>query len=235
MSTLPRTRKPPTGKASLWPTPSRPKSPPGRPVPCPRSGSGGTSSWQRRMPWAKRARSWRRLLGPETRKRSWLGSGKSVRPVAVVTTFSASRMSDLRLRRVNFLRGALVASLLALPVSSLAQQESIGGSSQPSAIERGEYIFRATGGCGWHTDYANGGALLAGGRAIETPFGTIYGTNITPDPETGIGNWSDEDFLRAMTEGLGPAGTIFYPAFPYTAFPKMTRQDVFDLTATLSS
>src|SRR3972149_5024669 len=162
------------------------------------------------MPWAKRARSWRRLLGPETRKRSWPGSGKSARRAAVVTTFSASRMSDLRLRRVNFLRGGLVASPPPpLPVSSLAQQESIGESSQPSAIERGEYIFRATGGCGCHTDYANGGALLAGGRAIETPFGTIYGTNITPDPETGIGKWSDEDFLRAMTEGLGPAGTTF--------------------------
>ena len=145
-------------------------------------------------------------------------------------------MSDLRLRRANFLRGALVASLLTLSLrSSPAQEGGIGGSSQPSAIERGEHIFRATGGCGCHTDYANGGALLAGGRAIETPFGTIYGTNITPDPETGIGNWSDEDFLRAMTEGIGPDGTIFYPVFPYTAFTKMTRQDVLDLNAYLFS
>jgi mono/diheme cytochrome c family protein len=117
---------------------------------------------------------------------------------------------------------------LSGPPASFAQEEA-------SAVERGQYIFRATGGCGCHTDYANNGAFLAGGRAIETPFGTIYGTNITPDPETGIGSWSDEDFLRAMSEGIGPDGTMYYPVFPYTAFTRMTREDVLDLKAYLFS
>jgi mono/diheme cytochrome c family protein len=125
--------------------------------------------------------------------------------------------------------GSLVLCLAALgPATSVAQEVS-------SAVERGQYIFRLAGGCGCHTDYANDGAFLAGGRAIKTPFGTIYGTNITPDPETGIGNWSDEDFLRAMTEGIGPDGTLFYPVFPYTAFTKMKREDILNLRAYLSS
>ncbi|HEX9725748.1 MAG TPA: cytochrome C, partial [Vicinamibacteria bacterium] len=104
-------------------------------------------------------------------------------------------------RSVPWLGGVVLSLAVSGPIPSVAQEES-------AAVERGKYIFQATGGCGCHTDYANGGAFLAGGRAIETPFGTIYGTNITPDPETGIGGWSDEDFLRAMTEGIGPDGTM---------------------------
>jgi mono/diheme cytochrome c family protein len=131
-------------------------------------------------------------------------------------------------RSAPWLGGVVLSLAVSGPTPSVAQDES-------SAVERGEYIFQATGGCGCHTDYANNGALLAGGRAIETPFGTIYGTNITPDPETGIGGWSDEDFLRAMTEGIGPDGTMFYPVFPFTAFTRMTREDVLDLKAYLFS
>ena len=131
-------------------------------------------------------------------------------------------------RSALWLGGAVLSLALSGPTPSVAQEES-------SAVERGKYIFQATGGCGCHTDYANDGAFLAGGRAIETPFGTIYGTNITPDPETGIGSWSDEDFLRAMTEGIGPDGTMYYPVFPYTSFTRMTRDDVLALKAYLLS
>ncbi len=131
--------------------------------------------------------------------------------------------------RSGILIGTVFVLLAVLQFTPSFAQEEL------SAIERGEYIFQATGGCGCHTDYANDGTFLAGGRAIETPFGTIYGTNITPDPETGIGDWSDEEFLRAMTEGIGPDGTIFYPVFPYTAFTKMTREDLLDLKAYLFS
>ncbi len=106
---------------------------------------------------------------------------------------------------------------------------------EQTAIQRGEYIFRATGGCGCHTDYENQGPFLAGGRAIQTPFGIIYGTNITPDPQTGIGNWSDDDFIKAMTEGIGPDGKHYYPVFPYTSFSRITRQDLLDLKAYLFS
>ena len=90
----------------------------------------------------------------------------------------------------------------------------------------GEQVFHAAGGCGCHTDTDQDGALLAGGRPIPTPFGLFYSTNITPDPQTGIGGWSDEDFLRAMTEGVGPDGTHYFPVFPYTSFSQMTREDL---------
>ena len=104
--------------------------------------------------------------------------------------------------------------------------------AEPSA-ERGEYVFRATGGCSCHTNAAAGGALMAGGRPIATPFGAVYSTNITPDVETGIGAWSDRDFTVAMTEGVGPDGTHFFPAFPYTSFTRMTEEDLLDLKAYL--
>ncbi len=104
-----------------------------------------------------------------------------------------------------------------------------------SPVERGEYLFRASGGCSCHTDLANGGAFMAGGRAIETPFGSIYATNITPDVETGIGRWSDADFVRAMREGIAPDGSHYYPVFPYTSFARMRERDILDLKAYLFS
>lgn len=107
--------------------------------------------------------------------------------------------------------------------------------SEEEKILQGEDIFRATGGCGCHTDYENDGAFLAGGRAIQTPFGTFFGTNITPHQETGIGGWSDDDFIRAMTRGIGPDGTHYAPVFPYTSFTQMTKDDLIALKAYLST
>jgi mono/diheme cytochrome c family protein len=109
------------------------------------------------------------------------------------------------------------------------------GQQAPAAVQRGEYIFRATGGCSCHTDVKHNGAFMAGGRPMTTPFGRLYSTNITPDPTTGIGTWSDADFIKAMTEGVGPQGTHYFPAFPYTSFTRMTRQDLLDLKAYLFS
>ncbi len=105
-------------------------------------------------------------------------------------------------------------------------------SAETDAVKRGEYIFRAAGGCTCHTE-AEDGTFLAGGRAIETPFGTFYGTNITPDEETGIGAWGEPDFMRAMREGLSPRGAHYFPVFPYTSFTRMRRQDLVDLKAYL--
>jgi mono/diheme cytochrome c family protein len=91
-------------------------------------------------------------------------------------------------------------------------------------IETGRYLVRA-GDCeACHT--ADNGKPFAGGRPIPTPFGTIYSTNITPDPDTGIGKWSDEDFYKAMHSGVGPDGEHFYPAFPYPWFTKASRADI---------
>ena len=70
------------------------------------------------------------------------------------------------------------------------------------------------------------GRPVAGGRALRTPFETIYSTNITPDPETGIGQWSNKEFYTAMHEGIGRGGKHLYPAFPYLWYTKVNANDV---------
>jgi mono/diheme cytochrome c family protein len=78
-----------------------------------------------------------------------------------------------------------------------------------------------------------GGQLFAGGYGVNTPFGVIYGTNITPDPKTGIGAWSLEAFVRAMREGVTREGSHLFPAFPYNAYTKLTDDDLKALYAYL--
>ncbi|MDX1604651.1 MAG: cytochrome c [Candidatus Competibacterales bacterium] len=103
-------------------------------------------------------------------------------------------------------------------------------------VEHGRYLLHAGGCVTCHTrEDAPEGAFLAGGRALETPFGTFYTPNITPDPETGIGTWSDADFIRAFREGLSPEGDHYYPAFPYPSYTGITDSDLLDLKAYLFS
>ena len=111
--------------------------------------------------------------------------------------------------------------------------QAAGPGAAASPVERGDYVLRAAGGCGCHTDYERRGPLLAGGKPVKTPFGIFYGTNITPDSETGIGEWSEAEFVRAMREGLGPEGGHYFPVFPYTSFTRMSRQDLRHLWAYL--
>ncbi|MBS7778774.1 cytochrome c [Acidovorax sp. CCYZU-2555] len=92
------------------------------------------------------------------------------------------------------------------------------------ALERGRLIAAAGDCVVCHT--APGGAANAGGFGLETPFGTIYSTNITPDNETGIGRWSFAAFERAMRQGIHQDGRQLYPAFPYTAFAKLSDGDM---------
>ncbi len=100
-------------------------------------------------------------------------------------------------------------------------------------IERGR-LLAAVGDCAvCHT--APGGARNAGGRALETPFGRVYSTNLTPDPETGIGRWSYTAFERAMREGVSRDGNHLYPAFPYTAYARTADADLQALYAYLMS
>lgn len=82
---------------------------------------------------------------------------------------------------------------------------------------------------------ASGGQPFAGGKALHTAFGTIYATNITPDPETGIGRWSATAFVRAMREGVSRDGSFLYPAFPYDHFTRMSDSDLDALYAYLMS
>ena len=102
-------------------------------------------------------------------------------------------------------------------------------------VSQGAYLANSAGCEGCHTDSEHGGQPYAGGRAIATPFGTFYSPNITPDPETGIGRWSDEQFLRALRDGVRPDGANYFPVFPYPSFTKITDADARAIKAYLFS
>ena len=99
--------------------------------------------------------------------------------------------------------------------------------------KRGEYLAKAGGCLGCHTEEKEGAAPYAGGRALKTPFGTFFGPNVTPHPQAGIGRWSEADFVRAMREGRRPDGANYFPAFPYTSFTLIVDADLRDLWAYL--
>ncbi|MEO8014596.1 MAG: cytochrome c [Polaromonas sp.] len=92
-----------------------------------------------------------------------------------------------------------------------------------SLIARGAYLARAGNCMACHT--ARGGASYAGGLGIPTPFGTVFTSNLTPDANTGIGSWSPAHFWRAMHNGRSKSGRLLYPAFPYTSYTQVTRED----------
>ena len=103
--------------------------------------------------------------------------------------------------------------------------------SGETTLERGAYLFAAAGCKGCHTDSKKKGPLLGGGRGLKTPFGTFFGSNITPHPEQGIGKWSDADFIRALREGVAPDGSNYFPVFPYPSFTGMTDKDLMAIKA----
>jgi len=124
---------------------------------------------------------------------------------------------------------ALLAAVLTFPATA-----AFADKQDFSQIERGRYLA-IVGDCGaCHTLTASGKAF-AGGRPIETPFGNLLAPNITPDVETGIGAWSDDEFVDALTKGTGRAGTRLYPAMPYTYMTKATREDVLAIRAYLNT
>jgi nicotinate dehydrogenase subunit B len=129
------------------------------------------------------------------------------------------------------LLAAAFGALGSLGVASLPIRGAIAPVAHPDpatwsapTIERGR-VLAGLGGC-THCHTAPGGEALAGGRAVPTPFGAIYATNITPDEATGIGTWSYAAFERAMREGVGRDGRHLFPAFPYTSFARATDADL---------
>ncbi len=126
--------------------------------------------------------------------------------------------------------GCLLAPAVALAATAIAPVDPPARSSfDEDQIARGAALS-AIGNCGdCHT--AQGGKPFAGGHALSTPFGTIYGTNITPDPETGIGRWSLDAFARALREGVDRRGEHLYPVFPYDHFTMLSDGDVSALYA----
>lgn len=122
----------------------------------------------------------------------------------------------------------------ALVVSSAWLAPLIAWPAPPQALQRhGEYLYRAAGCGGCHT--AENGAEGAGGLALRTPFGVFYAPNITPDMETGIGRWREQDLVHALRLGVSPAGHHYYPAFPYTSYTGMTDPDIRALWAYMRS
>jgi len=134
--------------------------------------------------------------------------------------------------------GALVAGALGMGAAIVGWRPAIAPVTRPDAsiytaatIERGRQLAAAGDCVVCHT--APGGPPNAGGLAMETPFGTVHTTNLTPDVETGIGQWSFSAFQRAMREGISRDGRHLYPVFPYTAFAKTSDDDLTALYAYL--
>ena len=137
------------------------------------------------------------------------------------------------LRRIVFVTLGLVALfsligavLLGFRLVSLDRVAEATGPAMvatSSQVERGRYLAMAGNCAGCHT--TRGGAAYAGGLAIDTPFGTIYASNLTPDGAHGLGNWTAAHFWRAMHEGRSRNGRLLYPAFPYPNFTTVTRED----------
>jgi mono/diheme cytochrome c family protein len=123
----------------------------------------------------------------------------------------------------------LVASLIALcfVAPACVSAEQLIAATAASEVEQGRYLVQAANCVSCHT--AKDATPFAGGKAFETPYhflGNIYSSNITPDRETGIGTWSDDDFIRAMRYGIAPGGKHLFPAFPYPSFTKLAAADL---------
>lgn len=130
--------------------------------------------------------------------------------------------------------GAAVLAFLLWPAGSVTlPPRPAGAPTGADLVKRGAYLAAAADCVACHT--APGGQPYAGGVAFPLPFGTIYSGNITPDPETGIGRWSDADFVRALRHGVDRDGENLYPAFPYAAYALMTTEDMLAVKAYLFS
>ena len=149
------------------------------------------------------------------------------------------------IRRLLWTLGLLVLACAAAFAALFARSEidagDTGRASPPVAtpaspadlVARGAYLSRAGNCLACHTD--RGGAPGAGGRAIETPFGTVSAGNLTPDARTGLGAWSADDFWRALHHGRSRDGRMLYPVFPYNHYTLVTREDSDALFAYLRS
>lgn len=140
-------------------------------------------------------------------------------------------MNRRRLGRRFLLGLVILAALAAMAAIALSflrprllpHQEGEVLSATTQTINRGEYLARAGDCVACHTEV--NGKQFAGGRAMPTPFGSLFVPNITPDDETGIGKWTDDDFYRMMHTGVSRDGTLLYPAMPFASYTKVTRAD----------
>lgn len=136
------------------------------------------------------------------------------------------------LRRLILIGGALAllaaGIVFALPIPKGPERDLAGLEGD---VARGAYLARIGGCFACHTDAKAGGAVLAGGAAIKTPFGAFYGPNITTHETDGIGAWSLDEFAAAISDGAAPDGSHYFPAFPYAHYAAYADQDIADLWA----
>jgi len=133
------------------------------------------------------------------------------------------------MRRWAWDGGAILLGVVLCSAFSLSARAE----ASKDIVARGQALTVAGDCASCHT--ADPSKPFAGGRRIETPFGAIYSANLTPDGDTGLGQWTDEQFVRAMRFGSRPDGSRYYPAFPYPHFTKMTRDDVLAIRAYLTT
>lgn len=133
--------------------------------------------------------------------------------------------------QMNFPMECGTHTATAIPGNRNVSPEPIALELLSAQEKRGAYLARLGNCAGCHTVAPN--KPYAGGRAIETPFGKIFSTNLTPDKKTGLGQWTADDFYKAMHHGVSKNGDFLYPAFPYTDYTKMSRGEVDDLFAYL--
>src|SRR5580704_16555143 len=117
--------------------------------------------------------------------------------------------------------GSLALLLMFAPQASAQNQTATA--DKGSIVARGEYLAQAGDCVACHT--APGGKLFAGGRAMPTPFGTLYTSNVTPDADTGIGKWTADQFYSTLHAGRFPDGGLLYPAMPFGSYTKISRAD----------
>ena len=145
------------------------------------------------------------------------------------------------MRRLFRVLGAIVVVVVVVGAAAVAwrlydrdtEVSAADVPATPELVARGAYLVRAADCAACHN--IPGGKPFAGGFAFHLPFGTIYSSNITPDKETGIGTWSDDDFVRALHQGIAKDGTHLYPALPYTSYTGLSREDAVAMKAYLFS
>lgn len=169
----------------------------------------------------------------------------SVAAARAVTTPSAGPRSNPALRLVSKCNGTILALLLALGVTALWLASAPRGltladlADHTPDLANGERLYHAAGcrSCHKPSDALKDidQSLPAGGFPLKTPIGTFYPPNLTPDPATGLGGWSDLDFVNAVQRGVSPDGRHYLPAFPFTSYAAMPTADVLDIKAYLET
>jgi mono/diheme cytochrome c family protein len=145
--------------------------------------------------------------------------------VSVCPVADATIITVLLKTRLKLLLSLTAAGVLA----------AVNAYAQDNEIARGQYLIYAGGCISCHTEDVDEAVPLAGGRAMESPFGTFYTPNITPDVDSGIGGWSDDDFVNAFWNGVSPDDEHYFPAFPFTSYTGVSRDDVLAMKAYLFS